>query len=142
MRAFGAAFCRGVEPFLANLKALIDAANAAGLEDDPEVVTAQAVYDDIREFVIYTPWGGADGDCARHTREVINAIARIQPLVPGASVPRPDAEERDEEDNGLIPSVPTWTKFALFGVLGLAALYYLTPYIAPRRRQLAGRNRR
>ncbi len=138
---FGAAFCRGVEPFLANLEALINAAEGQGLGEEPAVISGRAVFEDIDGFVIYSPWGGESGDCARHTREVQAAIARIEAILPGVDLPRPDAEQADP-NAGLLPEVPTWMKFAGFGVIGLVALHYLTPFFKPARRRLAGRNRR
>jgi hypothetical protein len=139
--SFGAPFCRGVEPFLANLKTLIAEANRVGVGDWQAATVAKAVYEDINGFVIYTPWGGTEGDCARHTREVQAAIASISALLrgtPGASlaVPRPDAEVSSESE-----LIPTWAKVMGFGVMGLVALHYLTPYFAPRRR-VAGYRRR
>ncbi len=140
---FGAPFCRGVEPFLANLKTLIDEADRLGVGTWPAAVSAKAVYEDIDGFIIYTPWGGADGDCARHTREVQAAIATISALLratPGASlmVPRPDAVPSSEGE-----LFPTWAKFAAFGILGVMALGYISPLIGlvPKRR-MAGYRRR
>jgi len=142
--SFGALYCRGVEPFLANLKTLIAEADRVGVGDWQAAVIAKAVYEDINGFVLYTPWGGTD--CARHAREVQAAIASISALLrgtPGASlaVPRPDAEPSDAELIPTIPTIPTWAKVMGFGVLGIAALYYLTPFFAPRRR-VAGYRRR
>ncbi len=142
---FGAAFCRGVEPFLANLKALINEADRLGVGDWPAAASAKAVYEDIDGFILYTPWGGADGDCARHTREVQAAIETISALLratPGASlaVPRPDAETQSTDG-----PFPTWVKFAAFGVMGVMTLGYLAPVIAALvrpKRKLSGYRRR
>lgn len=135
--SYGAPFCRGVEPLLANLKALLLEADAQGLGDWPAVAQARATYDDISGFVIYAPLIGTD--CERHTAEVAAAIKKVTIVlaaIPGANtmVPRPDAVEPEPY------GVPTWAKFAVFGVLGLAALHYLTPFV-PRRR-MAGYRRR
>ncbi len=142
--SFGAPFCRGVEPFLDNLQALIAEADRLGVGGWPAAVSAKAVHEDISGFVIYTPFGGADGDCARHTREVQSAIESISALLratSGASlaVPRPDAAPSSEGE-----LFPTWVKFAAFGVLGVAALHYLSPLLGlvPRRRLAAYRRRR
>jgi len=136
--SFGAPFCRGVEPFLANLKALLGEAARLELSTWPVVVSAQAVYDDIDGFLVYVPWAG--DDCTRHTREVQAAITSLSAFlrsVPGASlnVPRPDVEPASEYE-----LVPTWVKLAGFGVLGIAALHYLTPFF--RSRRFAGRRGR
>ncbi len=135
--SYGAPFCRGVEPFLANLKAQLDAAAAGGLSGDPTAVSAQAVYDDISGFLVYIPFGS---DCDRHTAEVVNAIARMKQLVGDIGLPRPDAEAPPEGNSSF--GLPDWAKYAVFGVLGIAALHYLTPFFKPARRRLAGRNRR
>ncbi len=141
---FGAMFCRGVEPFLANLATLIAEADRLGVGTWPAATIAKAVYEDIDGFVIYTPWGGEKGDCARHTREVQAAIESISALLratPGASlaVPRPDANPSSEGE-----LFPTWAKFAAFGILGVMALGYISPLIGlvPQRRRLSSYRRR
>ncbi len=141
MSSYGAMFCRGVEPFLANLKALLAAADAQGVGDWPAIASARAVYEDIDGFIVYAPWAG--DDCARHQKEVQAAINRVNivlnaiPGYNGTAVPRPDATPQTSD----LFAVPTWVKFAGFGVLGIAALHYLTPYFTPRRR-LSGHRRR
>lgn len=141
---FGAPFCRGVEPFLANLKTLIAEADRLGVGDWQAAVSARAVYEDIDGFLIYTPWGGESGDCARHTREVQAAIASISALLrvtPGASlaIPRPDAVPSSEGE-----FIPTWAKYLAFGVVGMLALGYLSPLLGlvPQRRRMSAYRRR
>lgn len=139
----GAPFCRGIEPFLANLKTLIEEADRQGMQTYTATITAKAVYDDINGNVVYIPFGN---DCERHTNEVKEAITRITAMLKNAgnqlpALPRPDAVAPEEPAFG----VPTWAKFALFGVLGVAALHYLSPLIsaaAPRRRVAGYRSRR
>lgn len=130
---YGAPFCRAVEPYLANLKTLLAEAEANGVGDWPAIVSARAVYDDVDSFVAYVPLFG--NDCERHTKEVQAAIEKVKIVLNSMSVstwtPRPDAEPSSE-------GLPSWTKWALFGVLGIAALHYITPLV-PRRRLAGGR---
>ena len=143
--SYGALFCQGLNPLLANLKALVAEADRLGVGDWTAAVSAKAVYEDIDGFVLYTPFGGESGDCARHQREVqaaINSISILLRATPGASlaVPRPDAGLSSEGD-----LLPTWAKFAGFAVLGVVALHYLSPLIsgfAPARRKLSAYRRR
>ncbi len=121
---FGAAFCRGIEPFLANLATLLSAANAAGLKNFDAIVAAQATYDDINGFLVYIPFVG--NDCERNTAEVVAAIARVQTVlaasnVPPVALPRPDAQVAAPY------GIPTWVKTA--AILGGAAL--VLSYVAP-----------
>lgn len=120
----GAAFCRGVEPFLVNLAALLSAANQAGLNNDSVISAAQATYDDINGFLVYIPFIGTD--CERHTTEVQAAIARVQARmaeagVPPIDLPRPDAKPSDPY------GVPTWMKVVAVAGVAALALGYLKP---------------
>lgn len=135
LSAYGAPFCRGVEPFLDNLKTLLDEATRQGVQGFDAVMQAQATYDDVNGIVVYIPLVG--DDCARHTAEVQAAIAKVTTVlkaIPGANtyVPRPDATAPDPSAIGV--EIPTWLKFAGFGLLGVIALGYLSPLIG-----LAGR---
>jgi len=138
MRNFGAPFCRGVEPFLANLQVLIASAESHGVGDWPAVVSARAVFEDIDGMVAYIPYVGTD--CARHTTEVQRAIAQVQtvlnaiPGYNGTPLPRPDATPSDAGE------IPLWVKIAGGGVLAVMLLHYITPFV-PRRR-VAGYRRR
>ncbi len=145
MGDFGAPFCRGVEPFLANLQALLEQAGAVGLYNDPIVTAAQATYDDINGYVVYLPFGS---DCDRHTAEVQAAIARITPVIQNAggsiAVPRPDAAPADPY------GIPMWVKIGGGGLLAVILLGQLSPVIGlvtgifkpSKRRSTAGYRRR
>lgn len=136
---FGAPFCRALEPFLANLSALLAEADRVGVTSFDAIVSARAVYEDIDGMVAYIPFIG--NDCDRHIAEVKSAIARVTIVLqatPGANLwtPRPDAQPSAEY------GVPTWVKYAFFAAAGVAALYYVTPLISPRRKLSAYRRHR
>ncbi len=148
MQGYGAMFCREIEPYLDNLKTLLKEAERQGVSNFDAVRSAQAVYDDISGFVLYVsnPFSSGPGDCERHTEEVQRAITRVTIVldaIPGAnlSVPRPDAQTPSPESrSGLFPA---WTKFALFGILGVMALGYLSPLLGlVPQRKLAGYRRK
>lgn len=140
MGDFGAPFCRGIEPFLANLQSLLSQCEGLGLTGDATVVSAQAVYDDINGVVVYVPLVG--DACAQNTAEVQAAIAHLIPVVAAAGgntdVPRPDAQTPSD-------GPPTWMIVAGIGVVGVLLLGQLNPIInlfAPKRRSTAGYRRR
>ncbi len=138
-------FCRANEPFLANLKALLDEAERQGVSQFDAVVSAQAVYDDINGYLAFIPYFGLGTDvCSQSVVELKQAADRVTIVlnaIPGAntSIPRPDAPLPDPNSSGI----PMWVKGAVFAGLAIAGLHYVSPLIkgfAPRRR-LAGRNR-
>ncbi len=142
--SYGAPFCRSIEPFLQNLKGLLDECARMGVSDFAAAVTAQAVYDDISGFVVYVPYGS---DCERHTTEVKAAIDRVTALLqatPGASISllRPDAAPPPEGDASF--GIPTWVKYVLIAgvtVYGLSQVVQISKAV-PRRRRMAGYRRR
>lgn len=135
--------CHALEPLMANLRALLDECDALGISDFAAAVSAQGVYDSKTDMLGF-PKGVyiIPGSCSNDIAEVQGAIGRVTALLqatPGASlnVPRPDALPPDPD------LIPMWVKVMAFGVLGVAALAYISPLIGlvPRRR-LSGRNRR
>jgi hypothetical protein len=125
MGNFGTAGCRGIEPFLENLSSLLSEAQKVGISGDPIAVGAQSVYDDINGYVLYVPLLG--DACEKNTAEVQAAISRLTPVVASAggstTLPRPDAAPPSS-------GPPTWMIVGGFGILGVAALHYLSPILS------------
>lgn len=138
MNRFSALGCSALTPRLANLATLIAQAEANGVGTWPAIESARAVYNDLigYQYGVYIPFLG--NDCERHIAEVRAAEEKVKIVLNSMDastwVPRPDAELIAPEAYGL----PTWTKWAVFGVLGVVALHYITPLV-PRRRLSGGR---
>lgn len=121
-----APFCRGVEPPLAELKALLASAEQEGVSG-PVITSAQAVYDDISGYLAYIPFIGSD--CERHTAEVVAAGNRVRAFL-GSSAPppiRPDYEVPEA------PGIPAWVKFAVVGGIAVYGIALVMPLLRPLR---------
>lgn len=137
MNRFGTIFGEAIDPFLANLQALLVEAARCGVSDFPAVVSAQAVYDDVNGFVAYIPFIG--NDLQRNIAEVQAAIASVTTVLqatPGAiiNLPRPDA--KPPATYGL----PDWVVPVAIGAGVLYGLSVISSFV-PRRR-VSGYRRR
>lgn len=119
---FGAPFCRGVEPPLAELKSLLETAEAQGFTGQV-VDSAQAVYDDINGYLAYIPFVG--NDCERHTTEVLTTIARLRAAM-GTSAPPP---VRPDYVAPEAYGIPSWVKVAVIGGIGVYGLALVAPLL-------------
>lgn len=119
--AMGAVFCRDVEPPLAELKMLIQVAQAKGVDTR----SAEAVYDDINGNLAYIPFVG--DACAKHTAEVLAAANRLRTAIAaaGQQVPDPIRPDFVPSDNpgGSSGLVPGWLKFVAVAGVGAYLLH-------------------
>lgn len=128
---FGVLGCQQLDPPLANLKTLLDAANTAGLTSNATVVAAQSVYDDANSYVVFLPIGN---DCDNVTTGVVSAYntlsaylktATTTPLPP---LPYPTYTQPPPGTNNY--GLPTWIPFVLVaGVIayGLSSVARFLP---------------
>lgn len=125
MGAYGAVFCDELNVALAELSNVLEQADAAGLYNDPVVVSAHAVYDDRSSYAVYV---GFLGDaCHKDATEVSTTAEKVRALVQqraGMYVPplRPDYVAPSGPN---LNAFPVWG-YAIVGVVGVVAVAYIT----------------
>lgn len=123
MGAYGAAFCDELNVALAELSNVLEQADAAGLYNDPIVVSAHAVYDARSGFAVYV---GLLGDaCHKDAVEVSASAEKVRTLVQQRAGMYIAPLRPDYVPPKTIDSFPVWG-YAVIGVVGVAALAYIT----------------
>lgn len=126
MSSYGVAFCDELNIALSELKNVLDNADATGLSSDAVVISGHAIYDDRSSFAVYIPVGDA---CHKNAVEVSAAAEKVRTLIQqrtGVYIAplRPDYVPPEGIEAGLT-SFPIWG-YAIIGVVGVAALAYIT----------------
>lgn len=118
-----AAFCRAVEVPLAELELLLSSDAGQRLSNSAPVLSAQAVYDDLSEYVAYIPFVG--DDCDRHTTEAWKAANSLRVFLTANAndVPPPIRPDASQEPPGYGKG--------LGGLLGLGIGAFIISKLAP-----------
>jgi hypothetical protein len=136
----GDAFCESMKVAMTELGNVLEKAYALGLYDDPNVITAAALWDKNTGFWsrawVYLPIGDA---CANDSQEVMASVNAVRSLIgsqTGSTPPLvepnfkpPAVEGSGGVVGGLFGTVPTWAIVLGGGVVAVMLLGQLTPIV-------------
>lgn len=103
---------------------LLQSAPASRFSESAAVISAQAVYDDLSQYVVYVPFVG--DDCDRHTVEAWAAAKELRKYLASVATDVPPPLRPDAPT-----APPNYGLGGVGGLIGLGLAAYIISKVAP-----------